>query len=120
MEYRFVVPAELPTLNEIIEKSKIHWGQYSAMKKEYGRLVAMCVDHEKRFESVELEIVYFRENRRVDPDNIAVGKKFILDALVDCGVIKNDGWSQITGFVESWEVDKKNPRTEIILRGTAK
>jgi len=29
------------------------------------------------------------------------------------GIIENDGWSQIAGFEDRFEVDKDNPRVEI-------
>jgi Holliday junction resolvase RusA-like endonuclease len=67
----------------------------------------------KFFEKCELEITYYMENRKKDPDNILSSKKFILDGLVQAGVLENDGWKQIKGFDESWEVDKKNPRVEV-------
>lgn len=46
-------------------------------------------------------------------DNIAFAKKFILDALVKKGVLKDDGWKWVKGFTDEFFVDKKNPRVEV-------
>ena len=49
-------------------------------------------------------------------DNISgFGRKVIFDALQNMGILKNDGWKQIKSITEYWEVDKKNPRIEVIL-----
>ena len=50
-------------------------------------------------------------------DNISsFGRKVIQDALVDCGVLKNDGWKNISGFTDMFFVDSQNPRIEVILK----
>ncbi|MFW6122330.1 MAG: Holliday junction resolvase [Petrotogales bacterium] len=112
---KLIIPGELPTMNEIINQSKIHWSKYKKMKETYDSIVAFYAEQQrvKLFKSVKLEIIYYRKDRRVDPDNLSAGKKFIIDGLVQAGVLEEDGWSEIKGFSESWKVDKDNPRTEI-------
>jgi hypothetical protein len=46
-------------------------------------------------------------------DNIAVAKKFILDGLLAAKKIKNDGWNEVVGWEEHFNVDRKNPRIEV-------
>ena len=115
---KLTIPGELPTMNEIIDASKRHWAKYKQMKDDYQSRVEFYAQNQKIpfFESVELEIVYYRKNRMVDPDNIVAGKKIILDGLQKVGCIKNDGWKEVKSFKETWEVDKENPRTEVILK----
>ena len=48
-------------------------------------------------------------------DNIAFAKKFIQDALVETGVLRNDGWSEIEGFTDNFALDPKNPRVEVTI-----
>lgn len=43
------------------------------------------------------------------------GGKVILDALQKMGIIPNDGWQQVNNLRYSWDVDKVNPRIEVIL-----
>ena len=117
-EAKLIIPGELPTMNEIINKSKTHWAEYRKMKESYDEIVSFYATQQriKFFKSVKLEITYYRKDKRTDPDNIVVAKKIILDGLVQAGVLEDDNWSIVKGFKESWEVDKKSPRTEIILK----
>ena len=55
-------------------------------------------------------------NKRTDRDNVAFAKKFVQDALVQCGVLKDDGWKYVVGFSDKFDVDKKNPRIEVLIR----
>ncbi len=112
---KLIIPGEFPTMNEIINKSKTHWTKYREMKQSYDDTVAFYADKQEIpfFESAKLKITYYRKNRRVDPDNISASKKFILDGLVQAGILPEDGWDEIKGFEESWKVDKENPRVEV-------
>lgn len=117
MENRFTIPGELPNLNDVINKSKIHWAAYSKLKKEATTLVRYAANKLPVFkEKIFLDITYYARNKRKDMDNIAFAKKFILDGLVEAGKIKNDGWGEIAGWQESFKVDKKNPRIEVIIK----
>jgi Holliday junction resolvase RusA-like endonuclease len=58
---------------------------------------------------------WIEKDRRRDKDNIAMAKKFILDSLQEWGVLKNDGWKQVLGFIDIFSVDKINPRVEVSL-----
>lgn len=58
-------------------------------------------------------VVYFSTNQRHDPDNTV--PKFILDGLVESGVIVDDDSKRITKLILQCGVDKENPRTEIII-----
>ena len=48
--------------------------------------------------------------------NIAFAKKFIQDALVQCSILKDDGRNYVVGFSDKFDVDKKNPRIEVLIR----
>lgn len=102
-------------MNEIVEASKRHWGKYSSMKKTYTSLVALYAHKLPKMDKVDITITWICKNRRQDKDNITAGQKFILDGLVDAGVLENDGWAQIGDITHRFEVDKANPRVEIEL-----
>jgi Holliday junction resolvase RusA-like endonuclease len=57
--------------------------------------------------------LWFEKDKRRDPDNIRVGIKYILDGLVEAGVLPTDGWKYITGLEDRFYVDKERPRVEI-------
>ena len=44
------------------------------------------------------------KNDKVDPDNIAFAKKFILDGMVEGRVLEGDSWKFIRGFADDFEV----------------
>ena len=65
---------------------------------------------------VDLEFVWYCKNRRKDKDNILVGQKFIIDGLVEAGVIENDGWNEIGDIKHEFARDKNNPRVEVKIK----
>ena len=66
---------------------------------------------------VFMEFLWVEPNKRRDKDNISsFGRKVIQDALVQCGVLKDDGWRHVVGFSDRFEVDKENPRIEVKIR----
>lgn len=66
---------------------------------------------------VFITCTWFVKDNRKDPDNIAFAKKFILDAIVTKGILKDDTRKCIKGFTDLFETDKNNPRVEIEIIG---
>ena len=115
------IPGRLPGLNEIIAAAKSHYAKYSNEKKEYTEEVAWLAKHARlpKFEKAYLVITWFEPDRRRDPDNIMAGQKFIMDGLVQAGVIPDDSQKYIAGIVHRFRVDRKNPRIEVEIRGVS-
>ena len=60
---------------------------------------------------------WIEPDKRRDMDNISAGKKFILDALVWAGVIADDSWKCVKGFMpESFRVIKDNPGVWVYIK----
>ena len=58
--------------------------------------------------------MWYEPNKRRDLDNISsFGRKVIQDALVNLGVLENDGWQNIRGFNDEFRVSKDEPRIEV-------
>lgn len=118
---KIVIPGELPDLNTIIAESKKGrkgYQPYAIMKKEYTQTVAWIAKAKikRQLEKIDLEINWFCKNKRKDKDNIMAGTKFILDGLVEAGIIENDGWKQIGDISHKFKVDKQKPRIEVIIK----
>ncbi len=64
-----------------------------------------------------IEFQWNERGKKRDPDNIACGKKFILDALVKSGILKGDGWKQIQGFHDTFMVNKRQEGVGVIING---
>ena len=83
------------------QKTEWHWLIKSAIKKKPKEPIRSAV----------VTITYFfPDRRRRDPDNYS--GKFILDPLVQEGILIDDSFS-VVELVLRAEVDKNNPRTEI-------
>ena len=63
---------------------------------------------------------WYELNARRDPDNVCgYGHKIILDALVDLGVLIDDGRKYVAGFTDRFFTDKDDPRIEITIEEQA-
>ena len=111
------IPGRLPGLNEIIAAAKSHYAKYSTEKKAYTEEVAWLAKQARlpKLEKAYLVITWFEPDRRRDPDNIMAGQKFILDGLVQAGVIPGDSQKYIQGIYHRFRVDRKNPRVEVVI-----
>ena len=119
--YEIIIPGELPDFNFIIAETKKgnrKYQPYNKIKQEHTERVAWIIKRKikKPLPKVDIEIEWVCKDKRKDKDNISAGIKFILDGMVQAGVIKNDGWSEIGNISHTFSVDKDNPR--IILRIT--
>lgn len=111
--YIFFIPGKLPGLNEYTRANRTHRQKGAKLKDETDQYVAYCVMNKLRGlqikNPVHIKYTWVEENQKRDLDNIAFAKKFIQDALVKLGVLENDGWKNITGFEDHFEVNKKEP-----------
>lgn len=120
--YKFTIPHELLDLNKFINSQRANRFGGAKIKKDQTNLCTMYV---KRAISNGLVIKdypllltfnWYVKDRRKDPDNVAFSKKFILDGMQEAGLIENDGYRQIYGFEDTFQVDRKNPRVEVEIR----
>ena len=119
---KFDIEGRLPGLNEMIDAAKQGKGKYqpyAMMKEEYTTMVAWLAKKLPAYEKVVLIITWYEPDRRRDPDNIMAGQKFILDGLVQAGVIPDDSQKYILGIYHRFMVDRKNPRVEVEIRGVS-
>lgn len=112
---KIVIPGELPDLNMIIDESKKHWTKYRDMKQVETEKVAWIAKKLPKMGKIDLKITWYCKDKRKDKDNILVGIKFILDGLVEAGIIKNDGWKEVGDITPKFEIDKHNPRIEVLI-----
>lgn len=58
--------------------------------------------------------IYYPNHRRHDPDNST--PKFILDGLVESGMIVDDDSTHVKKITLECDIDLKNPRTELLIK----
>lgn len=121
MEYKLIIPGTLPNLNDYIAAERTNRHKGAKMKADSGNIVAaairQCLRGVRIEKTVYMEYTWYEPNKRRDKDNVSsFGRKVIQDALVQCGVLKDDGWKYVVGFSDSFEVDNKNPRIEVLIK----
>lgn len=102
-----------PSLNSW---TRWHWAKKNRIKKDWVEEIGWLVKTKakQKYEKALVEIIYYFDNKhKRDKDNYA--PKFIMDGLVEAGVITDDNTDDI--FL-NWKLkyDKENPRTEIIIK----
>lgn len=112
---KFTTPT-LPGLNEYINAERTNRYKAAKMKRDIEQTIALCAPNIKLTKPVTIHYKWVEKDRRRDKDNISFAKKFVQDALVKKGVLKNDGWNDIVNSFDAFEVDPKNPRVEIIIK----
>lgn len=111
---QFFVPGPLPGLNEILDAAKSGRGKtnaYARLKKYWETIIVLHI-RKARIQPVKeayFRFMWYEKNRRRDPDNIVVARKFIMDSLVDDKILENDGWGQVRGFTDRWFVHAGEP-----------
>jgi Holliday junction resolvase RusA-like endonuclease len=117
MTQRVIVDGTLPNLNDYITAERTHRQKAAKLKRECQDTICWAIC-QNRLQPVVAPVVmrykWVEKDKRRDLDNVsAFGRKVIQDALVEMGILPNDGWAWIRGFVDEFEVDKENPRIEV-------
>lgn len=121
MEYVLIIPGKLPGLNDYIAAERANRYQGAKMKADNEKIVAVAIGQCMRGVRIEkpvfMEYTWYEPNKRRDLDNLsAFGRKVIQDSLVKARILKDDGWNEVVGFSDRFEVDKENTRIEVVIR----
>ncbi|MDE5620326.1 MAG: RusA family crossover junction endodeoxyribonuclease [Ruminococcus sp.] len=99
----FTIHAKLPSLNEVIRKNRESKFCGNTYKKNTEKIISRYI--KKALETGELKPVsepctvridWYEKDKRRDVDNIQSSQKFILDALVNNGVLPDDNRKHVT------------------------
>ena len=112
-----IIPGTFPTMNQIIAAAKQHWAAYAHLKHRYTNLVAAAANNHApvRNYPVSIHFDWYCKDRLGDPDNIAAGKKVVLDGLVAAGILEGDGWKHIHKLSDKFFVDAEQPRVVVSI-----
>lgn len=104
---RIEMPIKLPSLNEYVNACRSNPYVGAKMKKDSEELIGWFIKKIAPFRNpVEVSFTWVEPNRRRDVDNIAFGKKFILDALVKNGVLQDDSQRYVRALSDSFQIGK--------------
>lgn len=97
------VKGKLPSLNEYIRACRTSPQVGAKMKRETERIIIYQLARLDKITSpVIVRFVWYEENKKRDKDNVAFGKKFILDAMQASGKLVNDNNDYIAGFTDDF------------------
>lgn len=100
---------KLPSLNEYTRVCRSNAVVASKFKRDIEREISYFLINMKKYEKpIFIDFNWIEKNKKRDLDNIASAKKFILDAMVKAGKIKNDGWKYVAGFSDKFSLGEEN------------
>ena len=107
------IPLKLPSLNEYINVCRTNKYKAAQFKRDTEAEIALFIGRLPKFDNpIKIHFKWIEGSKRRDLDNVSFGKKFILDALVKTGKLKDDNRRFVTGFSESFEYGTE---TKVIL-----
>jgi len=116
MEQKLRINDIPPNLNETIGMTKRHWGQYYNKKKKWSKLIQeKCKEQNLQPHQGSVKITLqntYPNRRRRDPDNIIL--KFILDGLVEAGIIQDDSFEYIEDITIKRPVIQKDCKDTVL------
>lgn len=104
-----------PSLNSWIALTRL---QKNKLKQNWKDFIVFIMDEsglsDKQVDVCTIEcITYYKTNRGHDVDNSV--PKFILDGLTASGFLIDDNYKHIAELTMSVDIDKDNPRTDLII-----
>lgn len=116
---KLVYKGRLPAMNEIIGANRRNFYIGNKLKQKTQRDIISQLLLQKRGtefqEKVNMRIWFYEPNQRRDEDNVKSGLKFLLDALQELKILKNDSRRYLHIVSDEVFVDRENPRIEIEL-----
>lgn len=97
------IPLKLPSLNEYIDKCRYNKYAGNDYKQKIQEEIYPYIYKIPKLEKpVKIDFHWYEGNKKRDLDNICFSKKFILDALVKYGKLKDDNRKNVCGFSDSF------------------
>lgn len=113
---KFVIEGRLVSLNEFINTERTNRFAGANLKKKQQELITSYLNEVDTFNSkVRLEFTWYEPNNRRDVDNVIFAQKFILDAMVNKGILPDDNRSFVSEVSHKVLTDKDNPRIEVTI-----
>lgn len=107
MKYKFEIDKRLMGLNEYTNLNRRNKYLGNQAKQKEQAYIIWCIREQLGNIKIDKPVIghftWVEENKRRDLDNICFAKKFILDALVQAEVLKDDNRKIVTNFTDSFE-----------------
>lgn len=105
---KFTIDLKLPSLNEYIDVCRGNKYQAANFKKSLENDIQWFIKRMPKYVvPIKIHFHWIEGSKRRDLDNVAFAKKFILDAMVKAGKLKDDNRKCVTAFTDTFEYGKK-------------
>lgn len=102
-----ILPFGLPGLNDYVRAINKNRYTGNKLKQEVQGDISIFLKHTEPVKNpCIIHFTWVEKNKKRDLDNVAFAKKFILDALVNEGVLQNDSYRYVRGFTDSFEYEE--------------
>lgn len=112
MKYSFEIHKRLMGLNEYTKSNRTNKYVGNKSKRDEQEYIMWEIKSQLGNLKIDKPVIghftWIEENKKRDLDNICFAKKFILDALVEAGVLKNDNRKIVTNFTDSFRYADKS------------
>jgi Holliday junction resolvase RusA-like endonuclease len=120
MTWKLVIKNTLPGLNEYISALNINKFRGAKLKKDTEQYISTFIRSQLKGVKIRVPVhityKHYEPTRKRDKSNVAsFCAKTAEDALVKCGVLRDDGWACVEGFSHEFYIDKQNPRIVILI-----
>ena len=112
MKYRFEINKRLMGLNEYTKQNRTNKYVGARAKEIEQEYIVWEIKSQLGNLKIDKPVIghftWIEENKRRDLDNICFAKKFILDALVQAKVLKDDNRKIVVNFTDSFKYADKS------------
>lgn len=111
----FTIPHRLVRLNEYIRIERGNRYAAANTKKEQTGLCSWYVPKVKINDPIDVKMIWTVKNFANDPDNVSMGAKFILDAMVNRKMIPKDNLTMVKSLKHEFKRGK-DEQVEVRVR----
>lgn len=113
MQITCEIGMKLPSLNDYVDMCRGNRYEAARYKRDIEAVINIFIRDLPRFDNpVTIHFHWVEGTKRRDLDNVAFAKKFILDAMVKSGKLKDDNRRFVTAFRDTFEYGRE---TKVIL-----
>jgi len=100
---KYSIDMKLPSLNEYINVCRANKYKAAKYKAELEEDIMWFINPMPKYEKpIKIHFTWIEGNKKRDLDNICFAKKFILDAMVKAGKLKDDNRKCVTAFTDDF------------------
>ena len=108
-DIKIEIPYKFPSLNDYVFACRSNKFAGASLKKKVQKSIAPYIQPLPHFNNpIKIHFLWIEKTKRRDFDNVAFGKKFILDALQENGKLENDNRKWVKGFTDDFEYGEES------------